>query len=185
MRRTLIIALVVVAAAAAIAFSSYHILSGATIVPHVGGQESSPETAWSGEPLVQTYTSSTYRFSVSMPADFKTAELPADENGARTILLQNDKGEGIQIMITPYPNDPHIITADDVRASIPGMKVTDEQPVVIGSDYTGVAFKSDNDAFGGDSREVWFVFRKNLYQISTYGRLDPLLKDMFATWKFF
>jgi len=65
------------------------------------------------------------------------------------------------------------------------MQVTGVQPVEIGDDYTGVAFRSDNPAFGGASREVWFVFHGNLYQISTYEHLDSLLQTMFSTWKFF
>ena len=65
------------------------------------------------------------------------------------------------------------------------MKVIDDQILEIGNNYKGVAFRSDNAAFDGDSREVWFVFKGNLFQISTYARLDPLLKAMFATWKFF
>ncbi|HWO07475.1 MAG TPA: hypothetical protein VNM40_02730, partial [Candidatus Paceibacterota bacterium] len=106
-------------------------------------------------------------------------------NGAKTILLQNSAGEGIQIYITPQPGAPNSLTAADVRASIPDMEVTNEQVVEIGTGNTGVAFISDNEAFGGASREVWFYFRGHLYQISTYAHLDPLLQAMFGTWKFF
>ncbi len=43
---------------------------------------------------------------------------------------------------------------------------------------------SDNPAFAGASREVWFVFNTNLYQISTYTEFDELLKGLFGTWQF-
>jgi hypothetical protein len=136
--------------------------------------------------LGPTYTNKKFRFSVEMPADFKASELPPeDDGGASTILLQNQKGDGIQIQITPVKNAPRELTADDVRLSIPDLKIGDEQIVEIGNNNKGVAFLSNNDAFGGHSREVWFYFGNNLYQISTYARLDPLLKSMFATWKFF
>ena len=140
---------------------------------------------YTGSPLTKEYTNNTYRFSLSMPEDFSAQELPATDSGGMTVVLQDSKGNGIQILVTPYPDDLRSLTADDVRADIPDMKVTDEQSVEIGPDNTGVAFKSDNDAFGGASREVWFVFRGNLYQISTYARLDSLLQTMFGTWKFF
>jgi hypothetical protein len=120
-----------------------------------------------------------------MPEDFNAQELPFASDEAHTIVLQNSKGEGIQILVTPHQGDAKTLTADDVRSSIPDMQVTEEQEVEIGADYKGVAFKSDNDAFEGASREVWFFFRGNLYQISTYAYLDPLLKSMFGTWKFF
>jgi hypothetical protein len=58
------------------------------------------------------------------------------------------------------------------------------QLVEVGPNYVGLAFKSDNQAFDGASREVWFVFRGNLYQISTYAWLDPLLQAIFKTWQF-
>lgn len=137
-----------------------------------------------GAPLAHEYRNSEFGFSLQMPDGFHAQELPGDENGGRTIVLQNDAGEGIQIYISAYPDDTKVLSASDVRASIPDMHVSDEQVVQIGANYTGVAFKSDNDAFGGESREVWFVFRGTLYQISTYARLDGLLQAMFASWKF-
>jgi hypothetical protein len=109
--------------------------------------------------------------------------LPIDDTGADTIILQNKKGEGIQIRISPF-EDIRILTGDMVRESIPDMNIEDVEEVAIGPEHTGIAFVSDNESFEGASREVWFVFRGNLYQISTYTRLDTLLKAMFATWRF-
>lgn len=136
-------------------------------------------------PLTQTYTNSRYRFSVKMPADFRANELAPDENGARAILLQNTKGDGVQILVTPDTSKQTTLTIDDVRDAIPDMRVVDAQIVEIGTGGTGVAFKSDNEAFRRNSREVWFYFNGNLYQISTYYYLDPLLQSMFGTWKFY
>jgi hypothetical protein len=133
--------------------------------------------------LENHYTNDTYHFSVEMPAQFSAQE--EDDATSKTILLQDESGNGIQILVSPYDSSVKTLTADDIRASIPDLHIRDDQVLEIGDDYRGVAFKSDNEAFGGDSREVWFVFRGNLYQISTYARLDGLLKAMFATWKFF
>lgn len=137
-----------------------------------------------GAPLAGEYRNREFGFSLQMPERFRAQELPADGNGGRTILLQNDSSDGIQIYITPYGDNVNVLSAADVRAAIPDMQVSDEQAVQIGANHTGVAFKSDSTAFNGESREVWFVFRGNLYQISTYARLDGLLQAMFATWKF-
>lgn len=138
-------------------------------------------------PLGEKYTNEQFRFSLTMPEGFSAREIPDEENegGETAITLQDPEGNGIQIFITPFPEDLRVLSADDVRASIPDMRITDEQPVEIGESHTGVAFKSDNEAFGGASREVWFVWQGNLYQISTYERLDKLLQSMFATWQFF
>jgi hypothetical protein len=135
-------------------------------------------------PLGPEYRNTKYRFSVQMPADFTAQELDVDENGGQAIVLQDAKGNGIQIYITPDTSGMSSLSADDVRASIPDMRVVDAQDVELGTEK-GVAFMSDNEAFGGASREVWFYFGGKLYQISTYARLDPLLRAMFGTWKFF
>jgi hypothetical protein len=135
--------------------------------------------------LGPTYTNKKYRFSVQMPADYRVQELPVDENGGQAITLQNTKGDGVQIYITPDKSGAKSLSGDDVRISIPDMRVVDDQVVEIGETGKGVAFMSDNDAYHGASREVWFYFDGNLYQISTYARLDNLLKSMFGTWQFF
>ena len=104
------------------------------------------------------------------------------------VLSRDDQGgrsDGVQIIVSPFSEDLHALTQDRIHQDVPDMKISEPQPVEIGANYTGLAFKSDNDAFNGASREVWFVLRGNLYQISTYDRLDPLLKKIFATWKFF
>jgi hypothetical protein len=136
--------------------------------------------------LTKPYSNDQYKFSLSMPSNFTARQLPADESGAATILIESpDHADGVQISIIPFSKDLHALTADRIHQDIPDMKISEPQPVEIGTNYTGLAFKSDNGAFNGASSEVWFMFRGNLYQISTYDRLDPLLKKIFATWKFF
>lgn len=139
--------------------------------------------AVSDEKLPARYENEEFGFSLNMPEGFSGTALPRDENGGTAIILQNKQGEGIQIYVTPAAGET-TLTADDIRAGIPDMQVEEPEVVEIGDQYRGVAFLSDNAAFGGDSREVWFYFRGNLYQISTYTRLDSLLKAMFATWQF-
>lgn len=139
---------------------------------------------YEGALLSENYRNEEFHFSLDMPGSFSAREFQKDENGALTIVLENAGGDGIQMYVSPA-GDERILTASDVQAAIPDMKVLDAQAVEIGNDYRGVAFRSDNDAFGGDSREVWFYYGGNLYQISTYVRLDSLLQAMFATWTFF
>ena len=126
-----------------------------------------------------------FRFSLGLPEGFAAQEFKEEGSAGKSVVLQDAKGNGIQILVTPFPEDLRVLTAERVQADIPDMKITDVRPVEIGAEHTGIAFMSDNEAFGGASREVWFVFRGNLYQISTYARLDTLLKSMFATWKFY
>lgn len=136
--------------------------------------------------LIKPYTNDTFRFAISMPGDFEARELAADDNGATTVLLEStDRADGVQIIVSPFDEDISALTMERIQHDVPDLTITDPQPVEIGENRKGLAFKSDNEAFNGASREVWFVFRGHLYQISTYDRLDPLLKKIFSTWKFF
>lgn len=127
----------------------------------------------------ERYTNSTYRFAVTMPVGFSAREL----EGA--VVIENGAGDGIQVLITPLGEDIRVLTEGRIRADIPDLAISGAQSVEVGADHTGLAFRSDNEAFDGASREVWFVFGGDLYQISTYDRLDPLLRAMFSTWEFF
>lgn len=152
-----------------------------TVQPSVPSFEAGEYT---GAPLSADYKNEQFRFALDTPEGFTAGELPPDENGGTAIVLQNEKGEGIQIYVVPEI-DQKVLTADDIRASIPDMEVSSPEVVEIGNQYKGVAFLSNSSAFGGASREVWFYYKGNLYQISTYARLDGLLKAMFSTWSFY
>lgn len=133
----------------------------------------------------QTYVDPTYGFSFQYPDGFTVTTVPSSGEGqGDTILVESeDKKVGIQMILSPYGSDVDI-TAALVQADIPNMKVSDPQTVEIGMSRRGLAFRSDNPAFGGQSREVWFVFEGTLYQISTYAAYDEFLKGLFGTWKF-
>jgi hypothetical protein len=131
----------------------------------------------------ETFTHPTDKFSFKYPKDFTVSTIPGDGN--ESILIQNAKTKiGVQILITPFSGDDIDITPDIIKTDVPDLKIDNPQELLIGPNRKGLAFESDNDSFGGHSREVWFVFRGNLYQISTYAEFDPFLKGLFSTWKF-
>lgn len=131
----------------------------------------------------QTYSDSTYNFSFKYPEGFTVTTIPLAENGETVLVESSDKKVGIQILVLSYGSDVDITEAM-VRSDIRDMKISDSQTVEIGAKRKGLAFMSDNPAFGGQSREVWFVWSGNLYQISTYAEHDEFLKKMFSTWQF-
>ncbi|HVV39014.1 MAG TPA: hypothetical protein VHD31_01685 [Candidatus Paceibacterota bacterium] len=138
--------------------------------------------------LSKEYYNSSHNFSLNMPADFTAQEISGDPDGTPyTIVLQDQSSNGIQIAISPFDEDTgggYTLTQARIQQDVPDMQIMEPQVVEVGNNYKGLAFKSNNEAFGGASREVWFVFRGNLYQISTYERLDNLLKGIFQTWQF-
>lgn len=189
MKARLIIAIIVVFALSIGAWFTFRgsglVDFDGSISPRFVGDVASVESDYVVPPLEGNYRNSELKFSLTMPEGFQARELPADESGGKAIVFQDTAGNGIQIYVTPFSGDQKILTASDITRDIPDMQVTNTQEVEIGNDYRGVAFMSDNEAYGGASREVWFIFRGNLYQISTYARLDILLQAMFGTWKFY
>jgi len=171
-------------------------LAGALYFFSVAEQEAPAESAWtetavSAEALAeianyeytQEYSDSKGRFSFRYPAQFIVSAVPGESGEA--ILVQNyDTGIGVQILTTPSGKDADI-TAGMIREDIPGIRIEDVQVVEIGSNRKGVAFLSNNPEFGGRSRDVWFMYKKELYQITTYANQDAFLKGLFGTWKFF
>lgn len=140
-------------------------------------------TPYEVPPLTKVYKNDTYQFSLNMPEGFTAREGGGDEGAI--ITLEDAGGNGIQLTITPFDEDIKVLTEERIKQDVPDLAIRDIEILEIGDEYRGLAFKSDNEAFDGDSREVWFAFRGNFYQISTYARLDPLLKAVFATWQFF
>lgn len=139
--------------------------------------------------LSKIYSDTDYGFSLNVPEDFSMRKVVID--GITTIVFENIKNEGIQMNISKFDERElkvvrgiKIFDKEHIQNSLLDMQILEDQPVEIGSGYRGLAFKSNTDAFDGASREVWFVFRGNLYQISTYDRFDELLKEMFVTWNF-
>ncbi len=124
------------------------------------------------------YTNEAYSFSFTTPPGYTVHETED------VVTVENTTGDGIQILLTPVDEDIPVMTAERIRADIPDLVIADTETVEIGPDRLGLAFKSDNEAFDGASREVWFVFNGFLYQISTYERLDSVLKSIFNSWKF-
>lgn len=132
----------------------------------------------STELVDKTYKNEMYGFSFTIPRGYTVRETED------TILIENTENKGVQILISEIDEDIPVLTEDMIRADIPDMIISDTQTVEIGENRTGLAFKSDNEAFDGASREVWFVYNFIFYQISTYEYLDPFLKEIFATWEF-
>lgn len=134
--------------------------------------------------LTKQYQSGVYPFSFQYPATYTVNEVKNDAGGIGTIVVQDDKGNGFQIVILPFDEEGSVLTKERVMADIPDLVISEVQEVELGSNGRGIAFKSDNEAFGGFSREVWFVFSGQLYQISTYIKNDPLLQAVLGTWQF-
>ncbi|MFA6315416.1 MAG: PsbP-related protein [Candidatus Paceibacterota bacterium] len=131
----------------------------------------------------EEYTDQARGFSFKYPKGFDVSVVPTDTNEA--IIIQNIETKvGVQIIVSPFEGKDVDVTATMIKSDIPKMQVNEPQELLIGDDRKGLAFVSNNENFGGKSREVWFVYGGNFYQISTYADLDDFLKGIFTTWQF-
>lgn len=133
-------------------------------------------------PLLKRYEEGTFGFSFNYPEEYEVTVFEEPVGGA-TFVVQDKKSDGFQVIVSPFDEPLTALTEERVRRDIPDLTIEAVQPVLLGDAGQGIAFVSDNDAFGGASREVWFVFDGYLFQISTYLKNDPLLQAVLGTWE--
>ncbi len=109
------------------------------------------------------------------------------DSAGETILLQKiDKVQGLQVHITPFDEDVDL-TIKRIKKDIPSLSVLEAREIQMGGDENEVqmvVFESNNNLSTGKSYEGWFVYRRNLYQIS--GSIDSkeLFDKITSSWKF-
>lgn len=148
--------------------------------------------------LTEIYSNEKYNFSFKYPSGYKVTMFPdPQDDAADIILVQQDtvSGEsssgldssGFQLRVSPIDEDINFLSVERIKKDLPDFVIKDPQEVILGDEARagkGVAFKSDSQDFGGESREVWFIFNKNLYQIRTYLTYDNLVQAVLSSWEF-
>ncbi|MSR71451.1 MAG: hypothetical protein EXS50_02130 [Candidatus Taylorbacteria bacterium] len=131
--------------------------------------------------MTETYKNKKHFLSFKYPKGFTVTSLPTDEaDGADTLLINgNGKKTSIQIYISPFTESTTVITKELIQRDLPDMLVDNPQDVTMGNAGKGLAFES-GDA-GIRTREVWFVYKKKLYQITTYIESDLMLQKILNT----
>jgi hypothetical protein len=127
------------------------------------------------------YRNEFYRFQMSYPDDMTVQLIKETATSSTTIIFQNaEYTEAFQIFIIPYgdPQFPEYRFKSDLTSNV----ITDKTHITVdGADAT--AFYS-KDGSVGDTREVWFIGRGFLYEVTTYKELDTWLSRLLTTWQF-
>ena len=124
------------------------------------------------------YEDTDYGFSFFYPENFSIGAF-ADEEGTKTILVQNaEKTAGIQIFISAF--DENItLTPERIKKDVLDIAMSEIKNIPLGN-MQAVSFASNNSS--GQSREVWFVYKNDLYQI-TIPIVGVLLDGIITTWQ--
>ena len=134
--------------------------------------------------LAKNYTNDKAKFSFSYPSNFIVNEFESEGN-KKTLTIQNVKtGEGLQIYITPYEDSDFTVSAERIRRDLPDLPFSNSADVVVGSKAKGVAFFSENEAFKGQTAEVWFADGKIFFQATASAKDARLLEEIVKSWRF-
>ena len=149
--------------------------------------------------LTELYSDLKYNFSFRYPAGYTATTFPDPQNESAYMIVVQKIAEptssstkpvispGFQMRVAPIDEDISVLTVERIRQDLPDLVINNPQEVILGDAAAagkGVAFTGDDPAFGGASREVWFIFNHNLYQIRTYAVYDPLVQAVLSSWEF-
>jgi len=129
------------------------------------------------------YDNAWNRFFLFYPEYLSVREYK-EENGSFTITFEEKEGgggRGFQVFILPYEGK----TIDKNRFSldIPSGIIKEPVDIVINGSIPATVFWS-TDQILGETREVWFIHKGFLYEITTFAEYDSWLAEIMTYWKF-
>ena len=130
------------------------------------------------------YENAQYVFSFNYPAGFTIREFPEEESRI-SLIIQNEKtNQAVQFFITPYNDNSFEVSSERIKRDIPDMPFSNSADVIVGGKAKGVAFFSENEAFNGQTAEVWFADGKLFYQATASAKDAKLLEEIIKSWGF-
>lgn len=122
----------------------------------------------------------TYHFSLLVPEEM-IIETYKEKGGAQTVTFETPNTEpprDFQIYIVPY-NDEQI-TSSQIAKDTHGTAIGEPQDVILGSNVRGIIFESENSTLGR-LREVWFLMKGQLFEVTTTAGNDEWLAEILGT----
>ena len=143
-----------------------------------GASESFPPSS-----LAETYRALADRFSFKYPSGFSVKAQIGESQESRIYTIENGRGEGIQITLSPFDEAGDALTAERIESET-GIVPLNPEPVMGDDGKTiGLGFIAENTSFGR-SREIWFVASGRLFQVSAPILYDNLAKAVLQSFKF-
>ncbi len=134
--------------------------------------------------LTKVYEDPILHFTFKYPSDLTINERKDEAvTDARVIVVSDvETGTGFQIYMTPFDEPEKKFTLERLQQELPDVIIEDPQPIVIQDTGIGIAFISGDES--GQTREVWFVYKNTLYQITMPINFDEAFKKILNTWTF-
>ena len=147
--------------------------------PGVAGTISNPDEPPEG---YVKYENERYGFSYYHSPQSSITEYD-EGGGAMTVVQENlEKVRGLQIFIVPYGET--IITEERFKKDIPsGVRYNIEETQLGKPGISAVTFNS-YDQLLGETRELWFIYKGHLYEITTFNGFGDWFAPIMQTWRF-
>ena len=126
------------------------------------------------------FSSQPFHFSLLFPQDL-AVQVYQEQSGALTATFSDSTGEK-QFQIFAISYNQTQITPERFKLDEPSGVRKEPVDVVIGGVRATSFF--GNNAVMGDTREVWFINRGILYEVTTFKELDSWLAGIMQTWQF-
>lgn len=126
------------------------------------------------------YRSEFYRFQFFHPDSLTIAEYPVPVSAMTLVFASPETGETFQIFIVPHGSAN--ITDHRLKQDLPSGVMEEVEDIEIDG-AEGIAFISHDPAIG-QTREVWFVARGFLYEVTAPLSLDNWLSEILRSWEF-
>jgi hypothetical protein len=126
------------------------------------------------------YSNPQYHFSVYYPPNLQLHTYN-EEGGGFTAAFQNPTTNvGFEVYVTPYSATQ--ITEQEFKLDEPSG--VDNQPTPVTIDGVPATMFYGSNSVMGDTREIWFIHGRFLYEVTTYKQLDSWLAPIMQTWQF-
>lgn len=160
---------------------------GASFLGLFGGANkpgNSEQPTGNARETVKTYSDQTYGFSFEQPEGFDVVPSMEDEDNYIIVVAakktEGGASSGFQIYISPFDEEGPI-TVERIKEDLPDMRIEQAKEISVGG-APALAFLS-GDA-GAGMREVWFIYKGSLYQITALAEAEEALARALETWKF-
>jgi hypothetical protein len=120
-------------------------------------------------PLPRTYRNTTYKFALSLPADYTVTEVPSANppalNAPADIIEVGNNHGNVQLTIEPAEDSGSTLTKESIVASHPYMADVTTEPITIAPGVTGFSVTGGNPS---QMSQLWFKRGGYVYQFSAY-----------------
>lgn len=179
--------IILVASISLFGYAAYYFLSGLDdrSVSFLDEREKIPKA----EPLkssrqapdgMKEYRSDFYRFQFFYPDHLEVEEYPVPVSAVTLVFSSAKTGENFQLFIVPHGSPD--ITDHRIKQDLSSGIMNEIEEIEL-SGAKGISFVSHDPAIG-DTREVWFVARGFMYELTAPLALDAWLAEMMASWEF-